>query len=352
MDRRRFLEISAGLTVAAALAGRDAARAQAPGRVRRYADMHSHIGFGYSRTSVFTGSIQAAMARNGVVFVSRKIVADLPVISMAGNRIRAFRTARPGELWRAFESALDQAQATHRQQGLAEIASVESLDQAFQSATPAIVVAAEGADFLEGDIKRLEPMRGRGLVHLQLVHYRVSEVGDVATEAYVHNGLTPFGRELVAECNRQRILIDVAHGSPALIDQVLESTARPIVYSHAHLTNEAPEPSKPRAFYVPQAKKMAQQGGVMGVWPISFRYRSLDAWVDDLLRTAEILGVDHVGIGTDMEGLPGSVIPSYDTFPEVAERLTRRGVKDGEIEKLMGGNFHRVLRQALSVDRI
>src|SRR5947208_3353043 len=123
MDRRRFLEVSATLVAGAAMTG----AAPAQGALRRYADMHSHVGFGYSRTSVFTGSIRESMARNGLVFISRKIVGDLPVLSMAGNRIRAFRTARPGELWRAFESALDQAQAVHRQQGLPEIASVDSL---------------------------------------------------------------------------------------------------------------------------------------------------------------------------------------------------------------------------------
>jgi membrane dipeptidase len=353
LDRRGFLKFSGGFAAAGLLptvASPDA-RAQAQATMR-FADMHSHVGMGFSRNAVFTADIREAMTRNGVVLISRKLLGDEPVITLTGNRIRAYRTARPGELWRSFENALDRAQERHRKERLEEVVSVESLDKVFQSGTPAIALAAEGADFLEGDIKRLEAVRSRGVVHVQLVHYRVSEVGDVSTEDYVHNGLTAFGRQVVAECNRLGILIDVAHGTSALIDQTLDLSSRPIIYSHGYVTDREPHPSQgpaqARGTYLPLARKMAQKGGVMGVFPLSFRYSSLNAYAEELLRTAEALGIAHVGVGTDMEGLPGSVIPTYDQFPVLAERLAKRGLKNEDIGNLMGGNFYRVLRQAMS----
>jgi membrane dipeptidase len=349
MDRRRFLTLAGALAAAPLL---EAAPARAQASAMRFADMHSHVGMAFSRSVPTTQAIHESMAKNGVVVVARKLVGDEPVIGMSGGRLRAVRTARPGELWRVFQTNLDRAQALHREQNLREIASTDALDDVLRSGAPSIALAAEGADFLETDLKRLEPMRTRGLVHLQLVHYRVSEFGDIATEAYTHNGLSALGRELVAECDRLGLLIDVAHGSAALVDQTLDIAKRPIVYSHVHLTDRETDPSqsagRARALYTPLAKKLAQKGGVVGIWPMGFHWSSVDAYVEGLLQAADALGIDHVGIGTDMEGIPASVLPTYDGFPDLAKRLAKRGLKDEDVGKIMGGNYLRVLRQALA----
>jgi membrane dipeptidase len=216
---------------------------------------------------------------------------------------------------------------------------------------PAAVIAAEGGDFLEGSLPRLEAARKAGLVHLQLVHYRVSEIGDISTEAPRYNGLSAFGREVVAACNRLGILIDVAHGNSALIAQTLELSTRPLVYSHGQASTVEPYYThnviSARAIHMPLARAIAQKGGVVGIWANGSSYPSLDSYADALLKLAETLGVAHAGVGTDMDGMPSSVIPTYREFYELAELLAKRGIGTADVDSLLGGNYVRVLRQAL-----
>lgn len=308
--------------------------------------MHSHIGMRGAT------EIRDAMSRNGMLVVARKIVADGPVIrALPGQGFRVVREPGAGELGRRFDEWVVRLRRQHGSQTLSEIASRAALDRALREREPAIVLGAEGGDFLEGNIGRLERVRGSGLVHLQLVHYRVSEVGDTSTEQPVHGGLAPFGREVIAACNRLGILIDVAHGTSALIEQTLELAATPVVYSHGHISAREPHWTQnailARAIHRPIAMKIAKQGGVVGIWPIGAMFGSLDAYADALLNAAETLGPAHVGVGTDMAGLASSVIPDYERFPVLEALLARRGVRDEHIAGMLGGNYLRVLQRAL-----
>lgn len=343
MNRRRFLG-SAGALAALAAAP---FRAGAQGRPLRYADMHSHIGI---RKPADVGD---EFRRNGMLMVARKIVADGPVIrSVTGQGYQLFREPKPGELSGYFEASFARLRDQHGREGLVEVHSLETFDRVVAGGGPGVVLAAEGGDFLEGDLKRLESARVAGLVHLQLVHYRVSELGDISTERPAHGGLTPFGREVVAGCNRLGILVDVAHGTSALIEQALELAAKPVVYSHGHVTSAEPywtqSTIRARAIHRPLAAKIAQKGGVIGIWPLGAMYRSLDAYADALLDAAGSLGAAHVGVGTDLAGLPSSVIPTYAEFGALEELLAKRGVKAGDIENMLGRNYLRVLRQSLT----
>src|SRR6185295_7843461 len=102
-----------------------------------------------------------------------------------------------------------------------------------------------------------------------------------------------------------------------------------------------------RAIHRPLALKLAKKGGVVDLWPISVVFRTLAAYADALIETAELLGAEHVGVGTDMEGLPGSVIPRYEQFPQLAEILAKRGVRGEDLDNMLGGNYLRVLAEAL-----
>ena len=77
-------------------------------------------------------------------------------------------------------------------------------------------------------------------------------------------------------------------------------------------------------------------------------YRSLDAYAGALVDAAEALGAAHVGVGTDLAGLPSSVIPGYAEFAALEEALVRRGIKAGDIENMLGGNYLRVLGRSLA----
>jgi membrane dipeptidase len=330
-------------TAAVAVAWRPA-RAQV--RAPRFADMHSHIGM---RTAA---RVREAMSANGMLVVARKIVADAPVIrALPGQGYRMVREPNPGELAQRFDEWVTRLKRQHRTEGLHEVASESALERTLREGMPSVVLAAEGADFLEGDLRRLEQARAQGLAHLQLVHYRVSEVGDISTERPVHGGLTPFGKEVVAACNRLGILIDIAHGTSALIEQTLDLAAKPVVYSHGHVTSGEPHWTQnallARAIHRPVALKVARRGGVIGIWPIGAMFRSLEAYALALLDAAEVLGAAHVGIGTDIAGLSSSVIPGYENFPALEALLAARGVGSADIENMLGGNYLRVLRQSL-----
>ena len=343
MNRRSF--IAAGSAVAAASLLKPV-RAQA--RPLRHADMHSHFGMRVP------ARLREAMSRNGMLVIARKIVADAPVIrALPGKGYRMVREPAPGELAQRFDEWMARLRRQHEAEGLPEIGSVAALDRATRDGEPAVVLAAEGGDFLGGGLTRLEQARAAGLVHLQLVHYRVSELGDISTEQPVHGGLAAFGREVIAACNRLGILIDIAHGTSALIGQTLELAAKPIVYSHGHVMAGEPHwtqnPLRARAIHRPLAVQIAKRGGVVGIWPIGAMYRTLDAYADALLDAAEALGAAHVGVGSDIAGLSTSVIPDYDAFPALATVLAARGVGATDIGNMLGGNYLRVLRQALAV---
>ena len=344
MNRRRFLASAAAVATATALAPW-AARAQA--RPLRFADMHSHAGI--LRNSTLTRGI---MAKNGMLLLARKIVADAPVTRNTGKGIAVYREAKPGEFAKYFDGWVERLHAQHKAEQLAEIVSAETLDRAVATTEPAVAIAAEGGDFLEGDLRRLEAARAAGLVHLQLVHYRVSEVGDISTERPEHNGLTAFGKEVVAACNRLGILVDVAHGTSSVIDQALELAAKPVIYSHGHVTTGEPywtqNVLQARAIHKPLALKIAKKGGVVGIWPIGSMSRSLDAYADRLLDLTETLGPAHVGVGSDMFGLPSTVIPDYEAYPALEEILAKRRVNAEDSTNILGRNYLRVLRQSLA----
>jgi membrane dipeptidase len=103
-----------------------------------------------------------------------------------------------------------------------------------------------------------------------------------------------------------------------------------------------------RAIHKPLALEIAKKGGVVGLWPLGSQFRSLDAYANGLIDLAEALGPEHAGVGSDMNGLPTSAMPSYREFPALAEILAKRGVKTEDAANMLGANYLRVLRQALA----
>ena len=347
MERRTFI---ASATALAGLAALRPFAALAQARPLVYADMHSHLGILGGRAN-----LRETMTANGMLVISRKIVADGPVIARTpGKGLKQVRQPAAGELVERFERALARMKAEHKSENLAEITDAASLDAVTKRGEPAVVLASEGADFIDGDLKRLDSARREGLVHLQLVHYRVSDIGDISTDRPVHNGLTAFGRDVVAACNRLGILVDVAHCTPEGIAHALDVSTKPLVYSHGHMISTTPHWTqsglRARAIAAAQARRIAEKGGVIGIWPLGLQFSTLDAYASALLDTARTVGLDHVGVGSDLFGLGGStVMPGYEQFPQLEEVLAKRGLKTVEIHNVLGGNFLRALRAALIV---
>jgi membrane dipeptidase len=317
--------------------------------VSRFADMHAHLWIKQGE------SMRSFMANNGMLLVAEKLIPDSSFIRWSSTRqgLAAWRDAAPGEVRRSFEFQVQRALKRFEAQGLPMVTSPGSLDKVVKERTPAVVLSSEGGDFLEGDLGYLDKIRARGLVHLQLLHYRLAELGDISTEPPKYAGLSEFGKDVVRACNRLGILVDCAHGTSAGIEQMIDLSAKPIIYSHGHVSAGTPALghgfAAARAIHAPLAKKLADKGGVIGLWPLWNSYANLDLYSDELMRLVGAYGAAHVGIGTDMDGLGRSTLPSYAEFAQLPAYLSRRGLNDAGVEAVLGGNYIRVLREAMSV---
>jgi membrane dipeptidase len=211
-----------------------------------------------------------------------------------------------------------------------------------------VIVASEGADFLEGRPDRVDEAYSKwSLRHLQLTHYRVNELGDIQTEPAVHGGLSDAGAEVIRRCNRLGVVVDVAHGTYDLVKRAASVTTKPLILSHTALT------TSPRQFtrlITPvHAQVIASTGGVIGVWPDGTAFWSFTAMATHMARLVDVVGVDHVGLGTDLRGLVGpSVIKDYDELPSFAEALLEVGFSVTDTTKLLGGNYVRVFEASLA----
>lgn len=171
---------------------------------------------------------------------------------------------------------------------------------------------------------------------ITLVHYRVNELGDIQTETPHHGGLTAFGGEVVTEMNRLGMIIDLAHATFETTVGALEVSADPIVISHSHLSG--PGSDHPRLLTDDHALVVADAGGLVGAWPAGVTSTTLAEYVDEICRLVELIGVEHVAIGSDLDANYRPVLTEYSQFNDVASLLTGRGFASAEVDAVLGGN--------------
>lgn len=164
-------------------------------------------------------------------------------------------------------------------------------------------------------------------------------------------GLTLFGRETVMRMNALGILIDVAHANDCALYDIIEITTRPVISSHGGVFALSPHS---RCSTDDQIRAIAATGGLLSIAFfgafIAEKDPSVDKIVDQIAYVVDLVGVDHVGVGTDFDGLPDGefpVIPSADELPQLTEAMVRRGFSDAEIKKIWGGNYLRVLKATI-----
>ncbi|MGI3900641.1 MAG: dipeptidase [Janthinobacterium lividum] len=313
-------------------------------------DCHSHAG---SILQVRAEDGQAPFAPlaepmrlGGLAVACLAIVSDSPTHRVTPDgRIKAFREPAPGELAAHAERAFIRLHALLRAQGLGVVRTSGDLAEA-RATAPSVLVAAEGADFLEGFLAPLEQAyRRAALRHLQLTHYRVNALGDIQTEPPVHGGLTPFGSEVIRRCEALGVIVDVAHGTEALVRQAAAVARKPLVLSHTSLTTR-PRPFT-RRITPDHARIVAETGGVIGIWPPASLFPDLAALVEGIARMADVVGPAHVGLGSDMMGLVGpSALPDYKRLPDLAVHLLNRFTAN-EVDGILGGNYLRVAKVCL-----
>ncbi len=247
-------------------------------------DIHSHAGnliwlsFGRGQSV----PVADPMRQGGMSAIALAVVADSPIIKLTDGRLRPSRDPRPGELYEFSQRSFPALHALAREQGLPIIKTAADL-RAARASRPSVIVSAEGADFLEGRIERLDEAFQRwALRHLQLTHYRPNELGDIQTEPSVHGGLTAFGADVIRRCNQTGIVVDVAHGTYELVKKAAAVTTKPLILSHTSLT-EKPV-AWTRRILPDHARAIAATGGVIGLWPVTAYFPNVVAYAEAFAR--------------------------------------------------------------------
>ncbi len=315
------------------------------------ADLHSHAGgvIRLRQPNAPFEPLAAPMREGGMAVVCLAMVADSPVTAVTDNntRIRPVRTPASGELYAHAQRAFARLHQLVREQRLGVITSAAAM-RAATADRPSVIVTSEGGDFLEGSADRLDEAYEKwSLRQLQLTHYRVNELGDIQTEPAEHNGLTDAGVAVIRRCNARGVIVDVAHGTTALVRRAAEVTSKPLILSH---TSFATSPNRySRLISAEHGRLVARTGGVIGIWPPSNLFPDATAYATGMARMVDAVGIDHVGIGSDMMGLLGpSALSSYTRLPAIAAALMARGFNAADMRKLVGGNYLRVALATLA----
>ena len=309
-------------------------------------DLHSHPGLvrGMARATIDGQIERMAVGRVRASLIA--VVGDLPLLAFSPPaRMYAQREPRPEELYRATYGQLERVETRITAGTLMLVERTVDLDRARRHGRHAAILAVEGGDFLEGRLDRVQEAHTRGIRSIQLVHYRVNELGDIQTEVPRRGGLTPFGGDVIREMNRLGMLVDVAHATFDGVRAAVETSSKPMVLSHTVVD----VPGVARAVSREHARLVAQGGGVVGVLPVAFGGPGFSGYIDHLSRMADVVGIDHVAIGTDMDAVPVPIatFDDYSEWPSIATALLARGYGHADVTRVMGGNVARVLRATI-----
>ena len=297
--------------------------------------------------------------------------------------------------YHAARRALQQVDAFHqlceRHPDLIELARTASdVRRIAKTGRLAGLLALEGGVSIQNDLALLRNFHRLGVSSMTLTHSNSIDWVDASTDAPRSNGLSEFGREVIAEMNRLGMVIDVSHTSDQAVRDVLAASAVPIVASHS---NAKALCDHPRNLPDELIRATAERGGVVGVnfytafvdisvWqailaqdgdllkdlnsPPDIRPEDLDAearkrlsmffrgsidpppldrLIDHIVHLIDVAGPEHVGIGSDL-GSPNIPLPlgiaTPEDFPKVTEAMSRRGISEGVVERILGLNFLRV----------
>ena len=216
----------------------------------------------------------------------------------------------------------------------------------------ALLAGIENGQALEGRVENAAHFYALGVRYLTLTWMNSNEWGDAAGDAPLHGGLSPAGRELIAEMNRLGMLIDLAHAAPTTVRDVLELTTAPVVVSHS--ATEA-RGAHPRNLSDDQLRAVAANGGLVGVNFFSRYLAPQDAanppWtviVDHIERVVEVAGIACAALGSDLDGVPQlpDGFRGAQDFPLIAGELERRGYAGADLAAILGGNWLRLLESA------
>ncbi len=315
-------------------------------------DLHAHPGsFFYKGTPQYPGdeaiartvSGMATAGLNGAFF---SLIADSPLLEVTATGIKPKGAYGPGEAAKEYRRQLTILNELMKTLPATWATRVSDWERAEKGNQVAAFLSCEGGEFIDGDAGQLEPLYADGVRSMQLVHYAPNVLGDLQTWEAQHKGLSEKGKAVVRRMNQLGMVIDVAHASQETVRDVAGLTTAPIILSHSLLRTDPNRPLAARTITKEHAELVAKTGGVIGAWPSGY-CTSFDDFVTNTVRLAEVAGVDHVGLGTDMDGNFKPVMSSYAQLPDWAAGLQAKGLSREEVTKIMGGNMKRVLSKIL-----
>lgn len=331
--------------------------AQSPAHGRPWVvDMHSHYGMFLPR--LFGMDLQRHMRENGIALLAWAVVDDRKWISATNGLLQQVGEPQSGEIWAYWQGLVKDYEGRLAQWNVTKALTPADVDRAL-AGEPQVLLACESANFLEGQPQRLTQAHAMGVRHLQLMHYIRNPLGDHQTASPQHGRLTPVGAQVVAECKRLGIVVDLAHSTATVVDGAVDASDAAMVWSHSWVTPTGGTPADPgyiaRSLSLASARKIAAHGGAVGLWCLrrgndpAYPVNSKSTYADEIMRMCDLVGPAHVAFGTDMEGVwPNRMMNDYTDLRDVVDNLLKRGVKDADLNGVLVGNYARIVKAAMN----
>lgn len=311
-------------------------------------DVHTHGGpQGIYSPAPPNGTLAAGMLAGSLAAVCLSEIPDEPLLGRNAAGITGItRPPEPDELYRHHLKRLAWTDEMVMHHGLQRALTAADLASAHAAGQPAVIGGVEGLDFLEGKVARLEEAHQRGIRSAQLVHYTPNNIGDFQMGVVTHDGLTEFGAEVIRGCHRLGMVVDVAHATEQTARAAAKVSTKPLLLSHTALAGSramATNRLAARCVSPDHAKAIAETGGAIGIWAV---FPNLDRYVEGLKEMADVVGVDHVCVGTDQQVAPGA-LQDYAQWVNLIAAMLRGGFTSEEAAKIAGGNYMRIFRAAV-----
>ena len=233
--------------------------------------------------------------------------------------------------------------------------SASDIERGFGAGRIPSLLGMEGGHAIENSLGALRAYYALGVRYMTLTHNGTLDWADAANGEHRHGGLTEFGKEVVREMNRMGMLVDLSHTSLETMNDALDVAQAPVMWSHASAKGVRDHPRN-----VPDQvlRRLPENGGVVMITFVpSFITTNDEATIADVAdhidHVANLAGIDHVGIGSDFDGIESTPVGLEDVskFPALFAELSRRGWNEEELAKLAGENVLRVMREAEAAAR-
>ncbi len=316
---------------------------------------------------------------------------DFPRAKKGGLKAQFWSVYIPSEQKNPMRTVAEQIDLVHRMvekypDHLQIAYDADDVETALKAGKIASLIGIEGGVAIEDDLSMLRVFHRLGARYITLTHNSTLKWADAATDEPKHDGLTPFGERVVKEMNRLGMLVDISHVAPSTMADALRVSKAPIIASHSSAFAIAPSPRNVpdeilqqiptnggvimvnfySGFVVPSSAKAvataraefkakypdstaAQRKAMSAFFKNQKMPRGTIADVADHIdHLVKVAGIDHVGIGSDFDGITSWPVGLEDVscYPKLTEELLRRGYSDEAIKKINGGNVLRALRKA------